>query len=78
MANTTAKKEPVVKKVTINLPKLRDSKDQQVFVGVNDETYLIQRGVDVEVPIYVKEILDNREKALDAADAFIASSIAQD
>ncbi len=77
MAKETVKKESV-KKVKITLPKLRDSKDQSVFVGVNDETYLIQRGVEVEVPEYVKKILDNREKALDEADAFIASTSTAD
>lgn len=65
--------EKTVKKVKIKLPKLRDSKDQSVFVGVNDETYLIQRGVEVEVPDYVAEIIHNSERALDEADEYIAA-----
>ena len=62
-----------VKKVKIKLQKLRDSKDQSVFVGVNDETYLIQRGVEVEVPDYVAAIIHNSEHALDEADEYIAA-----
>ena len=33
-----------------------------VFVGVNGETYLIQRGVDVEVPKAVAEVLRHSEE----------------
>ena len=65
--------EKTVKKVKIKLPKLRDSKDQSVFVGVNDETYLIQRGVEVEVPDYVAAIIHNSAHSLDEADEYIAA-----
>ena len=34
----------------------------RVFVGVNGETYLIQRGVDVEVPKAVAEVLRHSEE----------------
>lgn len=77
MANTKAKKEPV-RMVKVFLPKLRDSKDQDVPVGVNGETFLIKRGVEVEVPYYVKAVLDAKEKALDEAEAFIASAVTAD
>lgn len=66
-------KTPEVKKVKIKLPVLRGQKDQSVFVGVNDETYQIIRGQEVEVPEYVAEIIRNSERALDEADAYIAS-----
>lgn len=33
-----------------------------MFVGVNGETYLIQRGVDVEVPKAVAEVLRHSEE----------------
>lgn len=64
---------PETKKVKIKLPVLRGQKDQSVFVGVNDETYQIIRGQEVEVPEYVAEIIRNSERALDEADAYIAS-----
>lgn len=44
--------------VKIKLYKDKIKKDA-VFVAVNGETYQIQRGVEVEVPDYVKEVLDN-------------------
>ena len=66
-------KAPKLKKVKIKLPVLRGQKDQSVFVGVNDETYQIIRGQEVEVPEYVAEIIRNSERALDEADAYIAS-----
>ena len=62
-----------VKKVKVKLPLLRGQKDQSVFVAVNGESYQIMRGVEVEVPYYIKYLLDKRERALDEADAYIAS-----
>lgn len=49
-----------------NLVKIRLFKDNHdykddVFVGVNGEHFLIQRGVEVEVPDYVAEVLHNSE-----------------
>ena len=39
----------------------KDNKNYQgdVFVGVNGKTYQIKRGVEVEVPDYVAEVLKN-------------------
>lgn len=39
----------------------KDNKNYQsdVFVGVNGKTYQIKRGVEVEVPDYVAEVLRN-------------------
>ena len=47
---------------------------QPVFVGVNGETYLIQRGVDVEVPKAVAEVLRHSEEMDNAAMARIAEA----
>lgn len=49
-------------KKIINLPLLDDEQDQNVFVSVNDRTYNIVRGEDVEVPLSVWEVLQNRER----------------
>lgn len=49
------------KKVTIRLPKTREAKDD-VFVSVNAKTWLIQRGVEVEVPACVAEVLTHQEE----------------
>ena len=62
----TAKGEKTVK---IKLPKER--RDQEnVFVGVNERTWLIKRGVEVEVPECVAEGLINREHMLESIMAF--------
>lgn len=69
----TAETTSEVKKVKITLPVLRGEKDQRVFVGVNDETFMITRGKEVEVPDYVAEVLRNSDNALNEADAYSAS-----
>jgi len=57
------------KKVKIRLPKER--RDQEdVFVSVNERSWLIRRGVEVEVPLCVAEVLRNREKMLETIMAF--------
>lgn len=57
------------KKVKIKLPLSRTEKDD-VFVGLNGKNYLIKRGVEVEVPAGVAEILQHREEMLMAAMEF--------
>lgn len=57
------------KKVKIRLPKER--RDQEdVFVSVNERTWLIRRGVEVEVPLCVAEVLRSREMMLETIMAF--------
>lgn len=59
---TGAKREErPVKMVTVELYKDKNTK-RDVFVSVNGKTYQIQRGVQVEVPDFVKEVLDNMKK----------------
>lgn len=49
------------KKTTIRLPLKESGENEEVFVAVNGEKYLIQRGVDVEVPEFVAEVLKDSE-----------------
>ena len=58
-----------MKKVTIKLPLTRAEKDD-VFVGLNGKTYLIKRGVNVEVSAPIAKILERREKMLSVAMDF--------
>lgn len=51
-----AQKEKMVK---IKLFKDNDRYKEDVFVAVNGRAYMIKRGVEVEVPECVKEVLDN-------------------
>lgn len=63
------------KTVKIRLPLTRSEKED-VFVGLNGKTYLIKRGVDVEVPVGVAEILERREKMLELAMEYEATAAA--
>ena len=55
------------KTVKIKIPRERDNKEDAVFVSVNERTWLIKKGVEVEVPECVAKVLELREKALDEA-----------
>ena len=63
------------KKVKIKIPLSRNEKED-VFVGLNGKTYLIKRGVEVEVPIGVAKILERKEKMLSFAMEFEAQAAA--
>lgn len=62
------KKIPVApeseKLVKLRIPRER-SDQEDVFVRVNQRTWQIQRGVEVEVPACVAEVLSHREEMLD-------------
>ena len=59
MATTNTKKM-----VKIRIPRTR-ADQEDVFVSVNMETFLIKRGVEVEVPDYVAEVLQHQEEMLE-------------
>ena len=77
MATNTKKPEAVEETVATktktapkkNMVKIRITRtkaDQEdVFVSVNMETFLIKRGVEVEVPDYVAEVLHHQEEMLE-------------
>lgn len=50
------------KKVTIFLPLIKGDKTKEVFVGVNGKGYKIKRGMNVEVPESVAEVIRNSEQ----------------
>lgn len=75
MATTETKEIKAPKKVKIRLPLTRTEKED-VYVGVNGKTYLIKRGVDVEVPASVAEVLRHREEMLEQAMAYEAEASA--
>ena len=65
------------KRRKIRLPKER--RDQEdVFVGVNERTWLIKRGVEVEVPECVAEVLRDREMMLETIMEFEDAKRASD
>lgn len=69
-AKTKIEKKPKTK--ILFLEKLRGrNANQQIFVSLNGRDYLIQRGVSVEVPIGVYEVVMNSIKAKDEAFDYI-------
>lgn len=55
--------------IKIRLPRSREE-DEDVYVSVNDRSWLIKRGVTVEVPACVAEVLRHQEDALEKAYEF--------
>ena len=62
-------KKNEIKKVKIKLPKIKGESDD-VFVSVNNYTCIIKRGEEVEVPVFVKEVLDHQEEMLESIQRF--------
>ena len=71
MAETTntTNTAPKRKMVKVRIPRTR-ADEEDVFVSVNMETFLIKRGVEVEVPDYVAEVLRHQEEMLEARMLF--------
>ena len=52
------------KMVTVRIPRTK-KEEEDVFVSVNLRTWLIKRGVEVEVPECVAEVLRHQEEMLE-------------
>lgn len=63
----TVVQEPQEELVTIKLFKDNENYKDDVFVGVNGQTWQIQRGIEVKVPPCVAEVLDHSQQADTAA-----------
>lgn len=66
---TTEVKEVKEKLVKFRIPKTKENQDD-VFVSVNDRTWLIKRGVEVEMPECVYEVLMHQQRMEEAALAY--------
>lgn len=68
--------EPTEEKDTVVIRLFKDNQRYKapVFVGVNGVTYLVQRGVGVEVPKAVAEVLEHSEEMDNAAMAKITAA----
>ena len=62
------------KRVKIRLPIIPGRNNGPEFVAVNEKTYLIKRGIEVEVPESVYEVLRNAEEAQAEAMAYQESN----
>lgn len=64
MAETKENKKteaPKEKTVKIRIPKLK-ANQEDVFVSVNERTWIVKRGVEVEVPECVAEVIRHQEE----------------
>ena len=70
MAETIKKTEaPKEKMVKIRIPRT-SAKQEDVPVWVNERSWMIQRGVEVEVPECVAEVLRHQEEMLETIMMF--------
>ena len=66
----TEKTAPVKEKtVKIRIPRTK-ADQEDVFVSVNARTWIVKRGVEVEVPECVAEVLRHQEEALETIMEF--------
>ena len=65
--NKTVEKK-TEKMVTIKLPRIKGEADS-VYVSINERTWLIKRGVSVEVPECVAKLIDEQDQAIEEAEA---------
>jgi hypothetical protein len=64
VAENTVDNATEAKRVTVKLPKLRgQNANQEEFYSVNGKNYRIRRGVEVEIPEEVAEVIRNADLA---------------
>ena len=57
------------KTVTVRIPRV-NPRQEDVFVSVNNYTCIVRRGVDVEVPDFVAEVLRHQEEMMETIALF--------
>lgn len=67
--NTKAPKATGPKMVKIKIPRTK-ADQEDVFVSVNNYTCIVKRGVEVEVPDFVAEVLRHQEEMLETIMLF--------
>lgn len=64
-ANETAAKVETTNRVKYRVPKGSSKEDPNLFVAINGKTYLIPRGVEVEIPDFVAAEIERSNAARD-------------
>ena len=59
------------KMTTILLPRGRKNEENFVIVSVNGRSFKIMKGVEVQVPDYVAEVLANNRRMAEEAQRFV-------
>lgn len=75
---TTANNDPWGDMVTIKLPKAPKGEENFVMASVNGRTFKIKRGVAVDVPAPIAEVIQNSEEMRDEADEYIEKHLTED
>lgn len=65
--------DPWKKKVTIRIPKSVDGSANYLIASVNGKVFKIMKGVNVDVPAPIAEVVEHMFEAEEAAEIFIAS-----
>ena len=72
MATTEKPYDPMKDLVRVQLPRATGKEEPEMFVALNGKGYTIRRGVPVNVPRPVYEILAERERQIERQAAFEA------
>lgn len=59
------------KMVSVTIPRGRKQEENFVIVSVNGRSWKIMKGVQVQVPDYVAEVLENARMMADAARRYV-------
>ncbi len=59
------------KMTTILLPRGRKNEENFVIVSVNGRSFQIMKGVEVQVPVYVAEVLENNRRMAEEARRYV-------
>lgn len=73
MSNKTETKTEAENKVKIRLFRDNNEYKEDLFVAVNGHSFLIKRGVEVEVPDYIADVIKNAEAQQNRALEYMAS-----
>ena len=65
--------DPWKQKVTIRIPKSVDGSANYLIASVNSRVFKIMKGVNVEVPAPIAEVVEHMFEAEEAAELYIAS-----
>ena len=61
----------MTKMTKVMLPRGRKNEENFVIVSVNGRSFKIMKGVEVEVPDYVAEVLENNRRMADEARRYV-------
>ena len=65
--------DPWEQKVAVRIPKTADGSANYIIASVNGRVFKIMKGVQVDVPAPIAEVLEHMFEAEEAAELFVAS-----